>query len=119
MEQTEIVNYGEAQKKIEEAQNLSPWWNEKSGKHEITILSEMDRLPDKLDKDTQEVRKQVKLLIDVKGAKYAWSMGVGATKASLYGQLIDYAVKNGNKLTGAKLTVVIKSDGKKRDFTIV
>jgi hypothetical protein len=54
MEQTEIVNYGEAQKKIEEAQNLSPWWNEKSGKHEITILSEMDRLPDKLDKDTQE-----------------------------------------------------------------
>lgn len=119
MEQEELVNYGEAQKRIEETQNLPPWWNEKSGKHEVTFLSEMVRMPDKIDKDTQEVRKQVRALIEVNGTKFAWSMGVGATKASLYGQLVEYAIKHGNKLTGLKITVVIKNDGKKRDFTIV
>jgi len=46
-------------------------------------------------------------------------MGLGQTKASLYGQLIGLAISNNKKLIGKKFTVVIKNDGSKRDFTIV
>ena len=119
MEETnkDLVNYETEAAKLEEAQNRPDFWNPKEGKHEVLMLSEMSfyEFTDKDDK----LQKRAKLDVEVAGEKYVWSFGIGVTKASCYGQLVDHAKKHENKLDGVRITVVIKSDGKKRDFTIV
>jgi hypothetical protein len=126
---TNIVDYESTGKKFEEAQNRSDFWNPKEGKFEIVILSELSTYQYQ-EKDKQgnlvftpdgKPVMQVRAKVDIEssGKQYVWSFGIGATKASTYGQLIDYALKHNKKLTGNKVTIVIKNDGKKRDFTIV
>lgn len=114
--QNSLINYEEETKKLEE-QKLTDYWNPKEGKFEVVTLSELAKF-EQADKDGT-VKQKAKVLIEVAGKQYTWTMGVGQTKASLYGQLVTYAVEHGKKLTGNKITVVIKNDGKKRDFTIV
>jgi len=124
-----IVDYESTAKKLEEAQSRPNFWNPKEGKFEIEILSELStyqyQKKDKQgnfvfdDKGAPAMETRAKVDISSGGNKYVWSFGIGATKASTYGQLVELAVKHGNKLTGQKVTVVIKNDGKKRDFTIV
>lgn len=116
-EQLNLVNYEVEEKKLNEALNRPEFWNPNAGKYELVILSEMENYEytDKEDK----VQKRAKVLIEVAGKQYTWSFGIGITKASLYGQLIDHARKHDNKLAGSKITLVVKSDGKKRDFTVV
>jgi hypothetical protein len=126
---TNLVDYESTVKQLEEAQNRPDFWNAKEGKFQVKLLSELKTYKYQ-EKDKQGnlvfatdgkpvMQVRAKLDIEVAKEKYVWSFGIGATKASLYGQLVDYAVKHGKKLTGQEITVVIKSDGTKRDFTIV
>lgn len=132
---TNIVDYETTAKKLEEAQNRPDFWNPKEGKFEVVMLSELSTYQYQ-EKDTSgnlvftqdgkpvmQVRAKVNIETTDPKTKdlkqYVWSFGIGATKASTYGQLVDYALKHNKKLTGNKVTVVIKSDGKKRDFTII
>lgn len=125
----QIVDYESTAKRLEEAQNRPDFWNPKEGKFEVTILSELSTYQyQEKDKNGNLVfatdgkpvmQVRARLDIQIADKQYVWSFGVGATKASTYGQLVDYALKHDKKLTGQKMTVVIKSDGKKRDFTIV
>lgn len=112
-----LVDYEVEAKKLKEAQSRPDFWNPKAGKHEVVILSEMEHyeFTDKQD----QVQKRAKVTVESEGKQLTWSFGIGQTEASLYGQLIAYAQKHGNKLTGNKITLVVKSDGKKRDFTVV
>ena len=115
----QLVNYEVAAKQLEEARNRPDFWNPQAGKHELVLLSEMEHYeyPDKQDPD--KMNKRAKVSVEVAGKQYTWSFGIGMTMASTYGQLVDYAIKNKGKLIGSKITVVVKSDGKKRDFTII
>ena len=119
METEKLIDYEQASKQLEEAQNRPEFWNPNPGKYEVVCLSEMSvyRYPNKKDPNIMEER--AKVTIEVEQKQYTWSFGIGITKASLYGQLVDFATKNDNKLIGSKFTLVVKSDGKKRDFTIV
>jgi len=114
---TTLVNYEVEAKKLKEALNRPDFWNPKAGRYEPVLLSEMEHyeFTDKEDK----VQKRAKVTVEAEGKQMTWSFGIGQTEASLYGQLIAYAQKHDNKLTGNKITLVVKSDGKKRDFTIV
>ena len=114
--QNNLVNYTEEAKKLEE-QKLTDYWNPKEGKFEVVALSELTKF-EQPDKDGT-VKQKAKVSVEVAGKQYTWTMGVGQTKASLYGQLISFALDHGQKLTGNKFVVVIKNDGQKRDFTIV
>jgi hypothetical protein len=114
--QNNLVDYDAESKVLEDAKSKN-YWNAKEGKFEVVALSELSKFQ-QADKDGT-LKEKARIDIEVSGQKYAWTMGVGQTKASLYGQLINLAKEKGNKLTGQKFTVVIKNDGKKRDFTIV
>lgn len=114
--QNNLVNYTEESKKLEE-QKQTNYWNPREGKFEVVALSELIKF-EQTDKDGT-VKQKAKVLIEVAGEQYTWTMGIGQTKVSLYGQLVRFALEHGKKLTGNKFTVVIKNDGKKRDFTIV
>lgn len=113
----QLINYEVEEKKLEEAINRPDFWNPSAGKYEVVILSEMEQY-EFTDKD-DKVQKRAKVSVESAGKQFTWSFGIGLTKASLYGQLIDYARKHNDKLTGSKITLVVKSDGKKRDFTVV
>ena len=116
-DQKQVVDYGSESKKLEEAQNRPAFWKPDAGKHEVICLSEMDFYEYKDEDD--KVQKRAKLTVEIDGQQLTWSFGIGQTEASLYGQLVAYAQKHNNKLIGNKITLVVKSDGKKRDFTIV
>jgi hypothetical protein len=123
-----IVDYESTAKKLEEAQNRPDFWSPKEGKFVVVILSELSTYQYQ-EKDKQGnlvflnnvpvMQTRAKVDIECSGKQYVWSFGIGATRASTYGQLVELAMKNNKKLTGQQITVVIKSDGKKRDFTIV
>ena len=116
--QTDLVNYEAEEKKLEEAQNMPDFFNPQAGKYTVHITSEMSKY-EFLDKKDGTVQRRAKISILCNGLNYTWSFGIGQTKASLYGQLVEFARKNNNALSGTELTLVVKSDGKKRDFTIV
>jgi hypothetical protein len=113
------VDYDAVAKQLKEAANRPEFWNGQPGKHEVIALSEMSHYEYPNKKEPGIIEKRAKIDVEVAGKQYCWSFGIGITEASLYGQLVALAVKNGGKLIGQKFTVVIKSDGKKRDFTIV
>jgi hypothetical protein len=115
----QLVNYEVVAKQLDEAANRPDFWNPQPGKYEVTILSEMSHYEYPNKKDIAIMEKRAKVDVSAAGKVFTWSFGIGITKASTYGQLVDYALKHNGKLKDAKITVVVKSDGKKRDFTIV
>jgi len=115
----QLVDYEVEGKKLKEALGRPEFWNPKAGKHEVVILSEMEHYEYPNKKEPAIMEKRAKVLVEAEGKQLTWSFGIGQTEASLYGQLIAFAQKNNNKLAGSKITLVVKSDGKKRDFTVV
>lgn len=115
----QLIDYNAVSKQLKEAASRPDFWNPKAGKFEVIALSEMSHYEYPNKKDPAIMEKRAKLDIEAEGKQWTWSFGIGVTEASLYGQLVSLAIKNGGKLLGQKFTVVIKSDGKKRDFTIV
>jgi hypothetical protein len=117
MEQSnQLIDYDNAEKVLNEFKTAD-YWNPKEGKFEVIALSELSKFQ-QADKDGT-LKEKARIDIEVAGKQYVWTMGLGQTKASLYGQLIGLAISNNKKLIGKKFTVVIKNDGSKRDFTIV
>lgn len=114
-----LVDYELVSKQLKEAANRPDFWNPVSGKFEVIALGEMAHYEYPNKKDPNIIEKRAKIDIEVSGKQWTWSFGIGITEASLYGQLVALALKNNGKLIGQRFTVVIKNDGKKRDFTIV
>ena len=50
----------------------------------------------------------------VDGEEKLWTFGIGRTPASTFGQLVELATKNSNKLIGVEFSVVVKFDGTTR-----
>jgi len=116
-EQTKVVDYEKENKRLNEAQNRPDYWKPEVGKYQLTAKTEITEF-EYIDDEGKTV-KRASLIIEADGKEYSWVMGIGLTKASAYGQLVDLASKNNNSLKAFSFTVVVKSDGKKRDYTIV
>jgi len=116
-EKQETINYEEEAKKLLDRENLPEYWKATPGKYEVLALGELTPFTWK---DTEGVEKEsISLIVEINKVKYNWTMGRGLTKASSFGQLVDLAKQHENKLDGVTFTVVVKSDGKKNDYTIV
>lgn len=109
------------QKELDRLKESSDYWKPEVGQYKVKALSELQEAePFVRENDgKQEVTPQAKIDIEINGKKMHWTFGIGKTPASTYGQLVEYAVKHGNVLLGSEFTVVVKSDGKKKDYTIV
>ncbi len=112
------------QKELKRLQEGGNYWKPKVGQFKVKALSELEET-DPYTKKSSEVGKpdtsnpQAKIKILVAGEEKIWTFGIGITPASTYGQLVDLATKHGNQLTNVEFSVVVKSDGKKNDYTIV
>jgi DNA-binding protein H-NS len=117
------MDYQNELKNIQEGSN---YWKPKAGQFKVKSLTELEptnpfikKSKDDTGKDVEEVHEQVKVSLLVNGETKIWTFGKGKTPASTYGQLVELAVKHGNKLQDLEFTIVVKNDGTKNDYTIV
>lgn len=113
------MDYQDELKNIHEGGNF---WKPKAGQFKVKALSELETTDPYIKKHEgaeDEVHDQMKVKILLEGEEKAWTFGKGKTPASTYGQLVELAVKNGNKLTDVEFSIVVKNDGTKNDYTIV
>lgn len=113
------MDYQTELKRLQEGGNF---WKPKPGQYKVKTLSELEETDPYVRKKsdgTEESNPQYKIKILVEGEEKVLTMGRGQTLASLHGQLVDLAVKNGNRLTNVEFAIVVKSDGTKNDYTIV
>ena len=96
------------------------WWKPTEGMHKVTFLENLKeptkrtiRQPDGKEKEVE----QSDVLIEVDKKRYKWSITKAITKKSLWGQLM-YFGKNVKDLTGQTCTIIVKGQGKQRDYTI-
>ena len=113
------MNYQQELKRLQEGGN---YWRPKVGQYKIKALSELEEAEPFIRKKEgmpDEVSPQAKIKILINGEKKIWTFGITKTPASTYGQLVYLATQKGNQLNNVEFSVVVKSDGKKNDYTIV
>lgn len=113
--QQQIVNY---QEELRQLRDTAQFWKPTIGKHELTILSEPEEC--EFTKDGGEVLKQWKMTIRLKGGEtqFIWTVPKSYAPTSVRGQLVKLGCKNGNKLTGCSLSLIVMGEGKSRRYTI-
>lgn len=113
------MDYQTELKRIQEGGNF---WKPKPGQFKVKALTELEEAEPftrKKEDGSDEVTPQAKIKLLVEGEEKTWTFGLGKTPASTYGQLVELAVKNNNKLIDVEFSVVVKSDGTKNDYTLV
>ena len=112
------INYTDELKRLESyVADDSGYWSPEAGQHSVKSLGEIE--PADPFEDDVEKKPRAKLSIEVNGEKLLWGMGVGKTKASTYGQLINLASIKDGKLTDVQFTVVVTGEDRNKRFTIV
>jgi len=113
------MDYQEELKRLQEGGN---YWKPKPSQYKVKALTELEDAEPfirKVEGQPDESSPQAKIKILVNGEEKTWTFGKGKTPASTYGQLIELATKQANQLINVEFSVVVKSDGKKNDYTIV
>lgn len=112
----------EYQKELKRLEESGKYWKPKVGQYKVKALTELeetDPFVKKREGQENEVHAQAKIKILVDEEEKLWTFGIGTTLASTFGQLVNLATKHGDKLTDVEFSVVVKSDGNKKDYTIV
>lgn len=115
-----MINYNAEQSRLEgfKPEESGIFWKPKAGQYKVRALSELtEAQPFKEEGKPDKAQVKVDLLINDK--KNTWTMSVGKSPASSYGQLVALAIKNGGKLTGLDFIIVVTFDGKKNSYTVV
>jgi len=125
-----MVNYNEEVNRLESFKPTegSLFWKPTAGQYKVKALGELvDADPfveeGKADKPQVKVELEIKeykgKATDVKLDSKTWTMSVGKSTASSYGQLCQLAKAKDGKLTGIEFTIVVVNDGTKNSYTIV
>jgi hypothetical protein len=100
----------------------SKFWKPKTGQYKVKALTELEGAEPFIPKDSKDPEKdkkpQCKLDLLVNDERVTWTMGIGVSPASAYGQLCKLAVEM-NGLKDKTFIIVVTSDGKKNTYTIV
>jgi len=115
-----VINYETEVKRLDEfkPEDQSDFWKPGSGQYKVKSLTELEEAepykePGKPDKP------QVKVDLLIEDKKVTWTMGIGKSPASSYGQLCKLAIARNGKLKDKEFTIVVTNDGKKNTYTIV
>lgn len=115
-EKQQEINYVNEQQNLIDIESKN-WWMPTTGQHHIEILDEGEPF-DAEDFNKQPVIK-VRYKINVMGKKYDWSVTKSKTKTGLWGQLVLCIAQNKYHAQGLKINLVIKGEGKARQYTIL
>lgn len=114
------INYKEEVKKLQEYENFKgEWFKPEAGQHKMVIVSAPEIIERDFGKPEQpDVKKQMRLRIEVNKKPFTWDIGIGQTKNSVYGQLMLVGEAKGT-LIGVPLTLLVKRSKDKNDYTIM
>lgn len=112
------------QNELKRLQEGGSYWKpaKKNAQFKVKALSELEPsepYEQERSDGTIESKEQFQLKILVEGNEKIWTFSKGFTPASTYGQLVNLATNKNNTLNGVEFNVIVKSDGKKNDYTIV
>jgi len=115
-----MVNYNEEVKRLDEFKpdEQSEFWKPKAGQYKVKSLTELENA-DPYKEEGKADKPQVKIDLLVNDKKVTWTMAVGKSPASSYGQLCKLATLRNGTLKGQEFTIVVTFDGKKNTYTIV
>ena len=115
-----MVNYTEEVKRLDEykPEENSEFWRPTSGQYKVKTLSEL-KDADPYKEEGKEPKPQVKIELLIEDKKVTWTMGIGKSPASSYGQVCKLAISRANTLINQEFTIVVTNDGKKNTYTIV
>lgn len=120
------MNYEEEYSKA--LQPISKFWKPSEGRHNVTLLSEGEELPERewdqkaKDKSGNEyIRKKITKPVKFR-AKFGleevdWIINKGKRQSGLYVQVLRMILKNG-KATGTTFTLLVQGEGVERRYTI-
>jgi hypothetical protein len=95
----------------------SQFWKPKSGQYKVRALSELE--PTKpFQKEGEADKPQVKIDLLIGEETFSWTMAIGVSPASAYGQLCKLGSDKG-KLKDLDFMIVVTNDKKKNTYTIV
>jgi hypothetical protein len=101
-------------KSAEELQNQ--WFKPKEGKQKVKFLGNGHKETSEYEGETRDVAI---FPVEIDGEEKKWSVTVGQTENSLYGQIVTVAGKNGHNLDGVEVTLIRKGTGSDTDYTIM
>lgn len=119
-----VVNYKEEVKRLEAFVPIegSLYWKPTRGKYKVKALGELEEANPFLEEGKDpSPQVQIKLRItddENHTEEKIWTMGIGKSNASTYGQLCAIAAKNMYVLDGVEFDVVVVYDGHKNSYTI-
>jgi len=115
-----MVNYNEEVKRLDayKPEDSQDFWKPKSGQYKVKALSELEDAEPYVE-DNKEPKPQVKVRLLIEDRQVTWTMGIGKSPASSYGQLCKLAVSSNGKLTDLEFMIVVTNDGTKNTYTIV
>jgi hypothetical protein len=96
----------------------SQFWKPKAGQYKVRALTELEEAAP-FHKDGEADKPQAKVELLIGEEKFTWTMALGVSPASAYGQLCKLAAGNGSKLKGLDFMIVVTNDKKKNTYTIV
>lgn len=105
------------------AKKNNEFWKPESGKYIVEFCSDGNPFTtiDYNDRNKpvteQKIVEKVLFNIRVNDKEYSWAVTKGKGLTSLYGQIALVAMTK-NSLVGSRINVIIKGDGKDRDYTI-
>jgi len=91
------------------------WFNPDAKQYKVKVLELANEY--KATFDNKDIIKK-RIVVKVDGKKLNWGVPVGKTLSSLFGQLMKAGEILGG-LENKEVTLLVKSDGKKRDYTIL
>jgi hypothetical protein len=114
------MDYQSELKRLEEneATMSSEFWKPEAGQHKVKALDEISDGEPYVEEGKEPVPRKW-LQIRVNNTDHTWSMPIGKTPASTYGQLCKLAASRNNKLQDAEFVVVVVGSGQNKRFTIV
>ena len=111
------MNLEEEYNKIKEHIKVE-WFKPTIGKYEVVIIGEPT--PEEyINESDGKVTQQIVLDVEINKKRRKWSISKGLTFASLFGQIMALAKYNNYSTNGLKLTLLVKNDGYKNDYTIL
>lgn len=115
-----MVNYNEEVTRLDafKPDEQSDFWKPKAGQYKVKSLTELEEA-DPYKEVGKPDKPQVKIDLLIEDKKVTWTMAIGKSPASSYGQLCKLAVVRNNTLINQEFTVVVTFDGKKNTYTIV
>ena len=99
----------------------SQFWKPKAGQYRVRALTELEETKPFVPKGEHKLedeKPQVKIDLLIGDEKVTWTMAIGVSPASAYGQLCALGKSKG-KLKDLDFMIVVTNDKKKNTYTIV